>query len=360
MQARIDAARARLDAAAHELAQLHQQLHAQQPGQEQDTFEIAIPGPGPNQRASLGLLLMPGSRDGVAVAGVTPGGAAAAGIQAGDVLIGLNGANLKEPGAKPPAARVFELLEDVAPGDTVRVDYVRGGETQSADIIAQEPMPMPTMGFAASNVAFAQGQVHHSGSRGRAMIGGLELFDLNETLGHYFGVSDGVLVLNAPAAGDAGGLLAGDIIKTVAGRPVASSADCLNAFSSASNAGEVAVEVLRDGAVVSVQVSGIGGGPALMPFPPQGRRARDANGHADEDRGGRDDEWRRRQRRSALAGRWNGAYLRSAPQHLLFDQRIDLRVGQPKRLVQRRANAHRAVAPVRGVQRRRCETASVR
>ncbi len=269
LQAKIDAARARLDAAAHELAQLHQQLHMQQPGQEQDTFEIAIPGPGPNQRASLGLLLMPGSRDGVAVAGVTPGGAAAAaGIQAGDVLIGLNGTNLKESGAKPPAARVFELLADVAPGDTVRVDYVRGGETQSADVTAQEPMPMPTMGFAASTMAFTQAPGAPMGFGGRAMIGGVELFDVNETLGHYFGVSDGVLVLNAPGAADAGGLLPGDIIKTVAGRPIASSADCLNAFSQSKS--EVAVEVLRDGAVVSVQVSGIGSGPTLMPFPPQG------------------------------------------------------------------------------------------
>ena len=157
---------------------------------------------------------------------------------------------------------------------------MRGGETQSADITAQEPMPMPTMGFAASTMAFTQAPGAPLGFGGRAMIGGLELFDVNETLGHYFGVSDGVLVLSAPAAGDAGGLLPGDIIKTVAGKPVASSAQCLNAFSDALSKGEVAVEVLRDGAVVSVQVSGIGGGPALMPFPPQGGRARDANGCA--------------------------------------------------------------------------------
>ena len=39
LQTKIDAARARLDAAAHELAQLHQQL-----GNE-ETFEVAIPGP---------------------------------------------------------------------------------------------------------------------------------------------------------------------------------------------------------------------------------------------------------------------------------------------------------------------------
>ena len=262
LQARIDAARERLDAAAHELAQLHQQLYAQQPMQRHDTFQIALPAPGPNQRASLGLLLMPGNRDGVGIAGVTPGGgAAAAGIQAGDVLIALNGNNLKEAGAKPPGARVFELLEDVEPGDTVNVTYLRDGETQSADIVAQEPMAAHTMGFAASNVAFAQGPGPGApvGFGGRAMIGGLELFDVDETLGHYFGVSDGVLVLRAPDAGDAEGLRSGDIIRTVAGKAVASSAECLNAFSS--TAGDVAAEVLRDGAVVSVSVTGVSGDP---------------------------------------------------------------------------------------------------
>jgi S1-C subfamily serine protease len=271
LQARIDAARERLDAAAHELAQLHQQLYAQQPSQPQDTFQIALPAPAAHPRASLGLLLMPGNRDGVAIAGVTPGGgAAAAGVQAGDVLIALNGNNLQEPGAKPPGARVFELLEGVEPGDTVNVTYLRDGETQSTDIVAQEPMAAHTVGFAATNVAFAQGPGPGAplGFGGRAMIGGLELFDLDETLGHYFGVSDGVLVLRTPGAGDAEGFRAGDVIRTVAGKPVASSADCLNAFST--NAYDVAAEVLRDGAVVSVSITGVSGGPALMPFPPQG------------------------------------------------------------------------------------------
>ena len=259
LQARIDAARARLDAAAHELAQLAQQLGNDTP------FEVAIPGP--RARVSLGLLLMPGGRDGVAIAGVTPGGgAAAAGIQAGDVLVAVNGTNLKEAGAKPPAARVFELLDGVAPGDTVRVDYQRGTETLSADIVAKEPMPMPTAGFAVSTMGFAPGCPGTTAAfAGRVMIGGFELFDVDETLGHYFGVSDGVLVLNAPGAG-AGGLLAGDIIKTVGGSAITSSEQCLDALSRSK--GEVVVEVLRDGAVVPVLVDGVAGGPALMPLPP--------------------------------------------------------------------------------------------
>ena len=64
LQQRIDAARAKLDAAARELAELHKQ----------DTFEVALPDI--ESRVSFGVLLAPGNKDGVAIAGVTPGGPA--------------------------------------------------------------------------------------------------------------------------------------------------------------------------------------------------------------------------------------------------------------------------------------------
>jgi membrane-associated protease RseP (regulator of RpoE activity) len=113
--------------------------------------------PGPQSRASLGVLLMPGNGEGVAVAGVTPGGAAAeAGIAAGDVLVAINGAPLRDANA-PPVAKMFDALKDVAPGDVVRVDYVRGGETQSTEVTAREPLPAPVGGFAISTMAFSGG-----------------------------------------------------------------------------------------------------------------------------------------------------------------------------------------------------------
>jgi hypothetical protein len=99
----------------------------------------------------------------------------------------------------------------------------------------------------------------------RAMIGGLELFDLNEDLGHYFGVSDGVLVLSAPPNKDGGGLLPGDVVRAIDGRPVASSADCINAMG---RAGDIAVEVLRDGAQLTLQTHNAIGAPSLIAMPP--------------------------------------------------------------------------------------------
>lgn len=254
LQQRIDAARAKLDAAARELAELHKQ----------DTFEIALPNI--ESRVSFGVLLAPGTREGVAIAGVTPGGPAEeAGIEAGDVIVTINGNPLRDGAGKPPMAHVFDVLKDVTPGEMVRVEYLRRGEMLSADVTAADPLPVPATNVAFSTMAFSGGPGAPPAFGSRAMIGGLELFDLNEDLGHYFGVSDGVLVLSAPPNKDGSGLLPGDVVRAIDGRPVASSADCVNAMA---RIGDIAVEVLRDGAQLTVQTHNEMGAPSLIAMPP--------------------------------------------------------------------------------------------
>jgi len=279
LQQKIDAARARLDAAARELAELHKQT----------TFQVQLPGP--PSRASLGVLLMPGDGTGVAVAGVTPDGAAAdAGIAAGDVIVAINGTSLRDANV-PPIPKMFDVLRNVAPGDSVRVDYLRNGEVQSADVTASEPLPAPAGAFAMStmaggalggvpggktdapqvDVAYGVAGAPMPGPftaalpmGGRAMVGGVELFDLDEQLGHYFGVADGVLVLRAPLDKDGGGLLAGDVVKSIGGKPVATSADCVRALAGRS----ASAEVLRDGATLTIEVKPLQG-PTLVTMPPR-------------------------------------------------------------------------------------------
>lgn len=255
LQQRIDAARAKLDAAARELAELHKQ----------DTFEIALPTL--ESRVSFGVLLAP-SPEGVAIAGVTPGGPAEeAGIEAGDVIVTINGTNLRAGAGKPPMVRVFDVLKEATPGDIMRVEYVRRGEMRAADVTAADPLPMPAANVAFSTMAFSSGPGAPPVLGSRAMMGELELFDLNEDLGHYFGVSDGVLVLRAPLDKDGAGLLAGDVVRAINGRPVASSADCINAMG---HVGDVAVEVLRDGAQLTVQTHNAVDAPSVIAMPPMG------------------------------------------------------------------------------------------
>lgn len=263
LQQRIDAARAKLDAAARELAELHRQ--------DTDTFEIALPDI--ESRVSFGVLLAPGSRDGVAIAGVTPGGPAEeAGIEAGDVIVTVNGSSVHDGAGKPPLARVFDVLKDVNPGDRVRVEYLRQGEMQTADVTAADPLPAPRMNVAYSTMAFSAEGGGPPAFAGRAMFGGLELFDLNEDLGHYFGASSGVLVLSVPPGKDTAkdGLLPGDVVRSIDGHPVASTADCMKLMSSMRNA-EMSVEVLRDGAQLTVQTRGAPAAPAFFGVPAMGQ-----------------------------------------------------------------------------------------
>lgn len=255
LQQRIDAARAKLDEAARELAELHRQDTESM----ENTFQVALPAlPDIESRVSFGVLLDPGSRKGVTIAGVTPGGPAEeAGIEAGDVIVTLDGTNVRDGAGKPPLARVLDVLKGVNPGDTVRVEYLRRGDLMTADVTAAEPAPR--MSASGVNVAFAAAAFSPVDGAapafvGRAMIGGLELFDLNEDLGHYFGTPTGVLVLSVPPAKDGAkdGLLPGDVVRSIDGRAVASTVDFMNAVGSRN--AEMTVEVLRDGVQIAVEM----------------------------------------------------------------------------------------------------------
>jgi membrane-associated protease RseP (regulator of RpoE activity) len=93
---------------------------------------------------------------------------------------------------------------------------------------------------------------------GMRAIAGAELSDLNPGLSAYFGVTDGVLVLNAregtPAA--LAGIAAGDVIVQVNGRTVASIAEMRAAFDAAGGPGTaVPVRVVRRGQNVDLTLT---------------------------------------------------------------------------------------------------------
>jgi predicted metalloprotease with PDZ domain len=268
LQQRIDAARAKLDEAARELAELHRQDTESL----ENTFSVAAL-PDIESRVSLGVLLDPSSKKGIAIAGVTPGGPGEeAGIEAGDVIVTLNGTNVRDGAGKPPLMRLLDVLKEVNPGDTVRVEYLRRAELMTADVTAAEPAPRMNVAF--STMAFASTEGAGAPFAGRAMIGRLELFDLNEDLGHYFGTTSGVLVLSVAQGKDGAkdGLLPGDVVRSIDGRTIASTADFMNAMGRRN--AEMTVEVLRDGAQISVQSRNHPMPPALFGAPAIGAETR--------------------------------------------------------------------------------------
>jgi hypothetical protein len=89
---------------------------------------------------------------------------------------------------------------------------------------------------------------------------GLNLAAVDPQLGRYFGASAGVLVLSTGQ--DLAGLQAGDVIQRIAGKPVASPREAMEALRAQPAESKVAVEYLRDRKQGTAQVSV----PKALPF----------------------------------------------------------------------------------------------
>lgn len=209
---RVEAARKRLDEAAAELSRAVAEAYAH---------------PDPDgERAFLGILLEDhhvGSA-GIQLGGVTPGGgAAAAGLAAGDTLIAIEGVRLA--GEKEPGKLLLQAMEKIKPGDKVRVTYLRGGTEYKADIT--------TTGMFRSALASIEPKlapwIEEKGVRGIAKFmldpetNTSVLIDVKDDLAGYFGVKSGVLVLHVPDHPDS--LRPGDILLEIESKAPANAND---------------------------------------------------------------------------------------------------------------------------------------
>ncbi len=120
LEAQLQAARYKLEAAARDVAQLSAQL-----GQSAMTGVQRL-----RTRAVLGLQLQaePSRRQGATIISVSPGGPAAdAGLATGDVIVALNGAQIRGPDA---SREVVEHMATVKPDTKVTVKVMRGWAAQ--------------------------------------------------------------------------------------------------------------------------------------------------------------------------------------------------------------------------------------
>lgn len=192
-----------------------------------------------NRRARLGVNvdLQAEAADtiGARIEGVTPGGPAdKAGLRAGDIITRLNGQPLysAETAARNvrqsmPGLRLIELAARLEPNDTVTVEYRRGNDRRTARLVtAEDPnhfvfrsdsgtftyermLPAVRGGMAATE-PFALWMLN-------SPLGRLELAPMNDDLGQYFGVTEGVLVIDAPKDSQLK-LRGGDVVLSVDGR----------------------------------------------------------------------------------------------------------------------------------------------
>ena len=277
VEQQLAAARDRLDAAAREVAELSSRL-GDSVGRRGGPAAFLMMTP----RAILGVQIEP--RAGVAgapVVAVSPGGAAAAaGIEAGDVITGIDSTDLAK--AAQPARALVERMRELKPDTKVKLRVTRAGKSREFELLPRVTPPMnrmvdittaaggdrdprvikrfilrrgpgggegggpddphgpmgrqgppPAMGM---GMGIGMGELRH--------LAGLELATLSPRLGGYFGAKAGVLVVRA--GNPVFQLEDGDVITAVDGREPTSAAHVTRILRSYQPGEKLTIKVLRD------------------------------------------------------------------------------------------------------------------
>jgi hypothetical protein len=228
------------------------------PRPEARTFSFSYSG----NRARIGVLVSTQAntdtdRLGAKLDGVTPGGPAEkAGLKTGDIITRFNGTSLagvtSEDGDESgPGHKLIELVSDLDPGDTVRVEYRRGSDTKTARIVTDESSRSIWRGGepAIAGDLFGETGPFASTARGFSVCFGdawcdLDLVTLSPDLGEYFGTREGILVVKAP--GDSAlPLKGGDVILSIGGRKPTSPEHAMRILRSYDVGESVSIEIMR-------------------------------------------------------------------------------------------------------------------
>lgn len=218
---------------------------------------------------------------GAELSSVVPGGPADdAGLRAGDIITKANGEPLARTTRRgtSPGNKLIEIKDDLEVGDTLHVEYRRGSETRTADIVLDES------GGSAWSTSFDWAQPNVvvtprvdveprvriatrtptviSEFYGSFPLGWLdvELVTLDADLGRYFGTSEGLLVIRGSEEGEFD-LRSGDVILNVDGRVPTSQSHLVRIMRSYEPGEDMNFEIMRDKArqVVTLQVPERGG-----------------------------------------------------------------------------------------------------
>ena len=196
--------------------------------------------------AMLGVVIRDDEDAGVHVVGVTPqSGAEAAGVRVDDVIVTIDGKDLA--GKAHPSRLLRRAMDEVEPGDTVQIVLVRDGDEHNVDVEAmRRPHPKGPFHWRRGDGDFSffpsaekHVRVFRDRARGAAhRMGGLQLRDIGEDLGKYFGVDAGVLVLDVPPGSE---LRPGDIVRRIDGADVGNAREAYRLLADLEEAGEATV-----------------------------------------------------------------------------------------------------------------------
>jgi S1-C subfamily serine protease len=256
-RAKLEEARARLDKAARDVAELSTQLGANV----RHNIHIVDGGP---RKAVLGIQVDPDSgKEGVRVLSVSPGGPAAeAGLRDSDLIISLDG--VATTGGDSDRTLVTQM-RSVKPEQKVKVKVVRDGKNKDFTVVARpmafeermfnvRRMPEGAIGGSFGNLPGNLPMVQHFRAFFPGEFGGMELASITPKLGAYFGVSEGVLVVQAPD-NEAFKLEDGDVLQAIDGRKPEDGGHAMRILRSYKSGEKLNLTVLRQRKPVTIAVT---------------------------------------------------------------------------------------------------------
>jgi predicted metalloprotease with PDZ domain len=244
VEAQLDAARKQLENAARQVAE----LSAQANGPFIQHFSRID---GPLGRVIIGVQLDPASGpEGARVLEVSPGGPAAeAGVQAGDVIVAVNG---KDVTGAEASHRVVKIIRDVTPDSKLTVRVLRAGAPRSFTITPRQGPDVLALAGALPDLPALPALRRSFMVEGP--LANMELATLTPRLGKYFGTETGVLVVRAPSDGVLK-LEDGDVILAIDGREPSSGSHATRILASYQPGEKITLKVVRERKTLELQTT---------------------------------------------------------------------------------------------------------
>jgi membrane-associated protease RseP (regulator of RpoE activity) len=259
---RLHDAQERMNRAAAEIAA----IAAERASEAMESIPSFIDGTGPSRGPVIGVDLDPKSTGGAHVRDVSPGGPAEeAGIRAGDIIVMVNGKDVKSDqpgGASRNVVRELQAFRGKRGRDAdakLKVQVLREGKPKDFDItprrivnafVIAPPFPPNPDGGAGPGPSRSFDYNFFSNSD----LAGLEVTTLTPQLGRYFGTNKGVLVVRAPKR-DTYKLQDGDVIVAIDGREPTSGSHITRILSSYQPGEQLTLRVMRDHKTQDIQVT---------------------------------------------------------------------------------------------------------